>query len=286
MAARGTFLIGSDEHKELFCRSFVESHERYDPLLLPWPVLDDGALARLRALPFWDMALQAETNAGAMVTGFASTIDDPVVRDAVALQGLEEERHGKLIATLVDRYGLGATRRPPELEPTEAQFVHFGYRECLDSFFGFGIFRIAHETEFMPESLISLFTRVLWEEARHIVFFVNWIAYERVRRGYRNALVQAIATAIGYVRALVDMVASGKKMTETPAQAGDGGTGVLPGLSLVRLLEACLQENDRLMARFDERLLRPRVMPLLARGVLGAVNAGEQVRNVVAPRPT
>ena len=280
---KNALLIGSDEHKELFCRTFVETHERYEPLELPWPVLDDAALARLRALPIWDMALQAETNAGAMVTGFAATISDPVVRDAVALQGFEEERHGKLIGTLVDRYGLGATRRPPELEPTQSQFVHFGYRECLDSFFGFGIFRIARETDFMPDSLISLFTRVLWEEARHIVFFVNWIAYERVRRGYGNVLMQAIATALGYVRALFDMIVSGKKMAEGAPPSASNGT-VLPDLSLTRLLDACLAENERLMARFDERLLRPRVMPLLARGVVGAMQTGEQLRNVVAPR--
>jgi hypothetical protein len=279
---RSRFLIGSDEHKELFCRTFSETHETYDPIELPWPLLDEMSLSRLRGLPFWNMALQAETNAGAMVSGFAATIADPRIRAAVELQGFEEDRHGRLIETMVKRYDLGATKSPPSLQPTESAFIHFGYCECLDSFLGFGLFRLAREIEFLPDSLTSLFARVLWEEARHIVFFVNWIAYERVRRGYGSALVQAVATAIGYIRAVIDRILSGREMTKDSPAAGppDG----LQDLSLTRVLAACLEENERLMARFDERLLQPRVIPVIARLALDAAKAGKQVRDVVAPR--
>jgi len=272
-------LIGSEAHKQLFCSTLMETHERYEPRELPWPSLDDESLRRLRALPFWDMALQAETNAGAMVSGYGATIADPVIREAVELQGLEEGRHGRLIATMVERYGLGAVAKPPQLEPTEAAFIHFGYCECLDSFLGFAAFRLARELEFLPESLISLFTRILWEEARHIVFFVNWIAYERVQRGYGSALMQAAATAVGYVRAVIDRILSGGQMSD--GKTGDIG---FPSVSIMQLLTAGLRENDLLMARFDERLLRPRVVPVIARLVVEAANAGQQVRGAFAHR--
>jgi hypothetical protein len=36
--------IGSEAHKELFCRSFMESHQKYEPEQLPWPDLDDASL--------------------------------------------------------------------------------------------------------------------------------------------------------------------------------------------------------------------------------------------------
>ena len=277
--ARNRLLIGSEAHKELFCRSLVESHERYDPQALPWPALDEESLRRLRALPFWSMALQAETNAGAMVTGFGETIKDPAIREAVLLQGFEEGRHGRLIQALVDRYELGAVAHPPQLQPIETAFVHFGYCECLDSFLGFGAFRLARELHFLPESLISLFTRILWEEARHIVFFVNWIAYERVQRGYGGPLMQAIQTAIGYIRALFDRLVNNKKMADDAKEPIE-----LPNVTVSGLLAAALAENDALMARFDPRLLRPRVMPVLAKGVLETIRAGAQVRGMVAPR--
>ncbi|MGH7327883.1 MAG: hypothetical protein ACREJX_05990, partial [Polyangiaceae bacterium] len=154
-------------------------------------------------------------------------------------------------------------------------FVHFGYCDCLDSFLGFGAFRLARELEFLPESLISIFTRILWEEARHIVFFVNWIAYERVQRGYGSALMQAAATAIGYIRAVIDRILSGRRL---PGNGGDAEPIGFPPVSLVQLLTAALRENEQLMIRFDERLLRPRVMPVIARAIVDAVSAGQQVR--------
>ena len=36
--------IGSEEHKELFCREFLDTFEPYKPAVIPWPVLDDAAL--------------------------------------------------------------------------------------------------------------------------------------------------------------------------------------------------------------------------------------------------
>ncbi len=257
----------------------MESHEAYEPANLPWPALDEQSLRKLRALPFWRMALQAETNAGAMVSGFAATIADPTIRQAIELQGFEETRHGHLIATMVERYGLGVEARPPQLEPTEHAFIHFGYCECLDSFLGFGGYRLAQEIEFMPQSLISLFSRVLWEEARHIVFFVNWIAYERVQRGYGGAFMQAIATAIGYIRALIDRIVSGREVADSASQPVE-----LPNIGLIQLLNAGVSENARLMAQFDPRLLRPRVVPELARMVINAANTGQNLRGAFIPR--
>lgn len=273
------FLIGSEPHKQLFCRTFMESHEPYEPASLPWPALDEESLRKLRALPFWRMALQAETNAGAMVSGFAASIADSTIRQAVELQGFEETRHGNLIATMVDRYGLGVVARPPQLEPTESAFIHFGYCECLDSFLGFGGYRLAQEIEFMPQSLTGLFSRVLWEEARHIVFFVNWIAYERVQRGYGGAFMQAVATAIGYIRAVLDRILTGREVADSASRPIE-----LPNIGLIQLLNAGVSENARLMARFDPRLLRPRVVPELAGMIISAANAGQNLRGVFTPR--
>ncbi|HYZ16198.1 MAG TPA: hypothetical protein VE591_07335, partial [Candidatus Acidoferrum sp.] len=121
--------VGSPEHKELFCRAFIESHLPYEPETLPWPDLDDVSLARLRTIPIWSMALQVELNAGDMVAGFAKTLDDPLIRAAVALQGAEESRHYRMVRTLLNRYGLTAKTDPPSLPYTEAAFVHFGYQE-------------------------------------------------------------------------------------------------------------------------------------------------------------
>jgi hypothetical protein len=266
--------VGSEACKELFCESFIATHLAYEPTELPWPELDEVSLARLRAIPIWSTALQVELNAGQMVTGFAVTLRDPLIRAAVALQGAEETRHARMVGTLVERYGLSATTHPPDLPHTEAAFVNFGYRECVDSLMGFGVFRLAREARFLPDSLVSQFTRVLVEEARHIVFFVNWIAYERAQRGYGFAPFETAAAALGYGRALVELVRSGQEVASGAGVFADGDA--FADLTMAKFLAACLAENDMHMASFDKRLLRPRVLPRIAAIALGAIGVSER----------
>ncbi len=111
-------------------------------------------MKRLRSVPFWQEVLHTEQRAGAIVKAFTETIDDPVVKDAVALQGFEEARHADLLRVMIKRYGIDAKEKPLEpLSPDiETAFKDFGYGECVDSFLGFGVFKIAQEAGFLPDS--------------------------------------------------------------------------------------------------------------------------------------
>ena len=198
--------IGSEEHKQLFCRTFIDGHRPYEPSDMPWPELDDISLARLRAIPVWTMALEVENSAGVMLDGFAKTEADPLVRQALELQGYEEARHGRILAFMVQKYGLNVNPRDVSEPPSRAAFVNFGYNECVDSFGGFGIFRLASEAKILPDSLTSLLSRILIEEARHIVFFVNWVAWDRQRRGLPYPLLQILPALVQYLSAIVRRV--------------------------------------------------------------------------------
>lgn len=273
--------VGSNEHKQLFCQSFLDSHRAYEPPDLPWPVLDEVSIARLRAIPVWSMALGVEINAGSMLAGYAATEGDPLVRKALELQGFEETRHGRILAEMIGRYGLTAKAADPTEEPTRRAFVKFGYDECVDSFAGFGIFRLACDARILPDTLTSIFTRVLEEEARHIVFFVNWIAWDRDRRGCRGALMQSIPALAGYGAAIVRRVKGGREM----AGRGDGGDAalnlfadVMKDLTAAKFLRACVEENDRYMQAFDPRLLRPRVIPTLGKIALAVIELIDRIR--------
>jgi hypothetical protein len=268
--------IGSDVHKERFCRQFIDSHQQFDPETLPWPELDDDALGRLRAVPFWQEVLHTEQRAGAIVAAYGATIVDPLVRKAVELQGVEEERHAQLLKVMIRRYGLPAEER--ELEAIgpdlHTAFADFGYGECLDSFLGFGAFKIARQAEFMPEALFAIFDTLMLEETRHIVFFINWMAWQEAVRGRGARWWRALVSGRYYARAigrLIGTIRRGQKENDGKDFSATQASVFLDGFTFRRFVAECYAENARRMTDFETDLLRPRFLPALAGAALSGL---------------
>jgi hypothetical protein len=224
-------------------------------------------------VPFWQEVLHPERRAGAIVAAFTKTIDDPVLKEAVALQGFEEARHADLIRVMIQRYGIDATETPLDKLPDdiETAFKDFGYGECVDSFLGFGVFKIARQSGFLPEAMFQIFDRLMYEETRHIVFFVNWMAYRQVQRHRGRIWWRAAASLRFYIRALKRLVGTARR----GAQVNDGkefsatqASMFLDGFTFRRFLEDCYGENARRMKEFDTELLRPSFLPALADAAL------------------
>ncbi|MGA7261236.1 MAG: hypothetical protein WA709_26270 [Stellaceae bacterium] len=278
--------IGSDEHKERFCRDFVASHCRFDPATLTWPDLDDLALERLRAIPFWEEVLYTERRAGAIVDAYARTIADPMVRDAVALQGFEEARHAELLREMIRRYGIAAEERPldePLSPDLRRAFADFGYGECLDSFLGFGVFKIARRSGFLPERLFEIFDMLMREETRHIVFFINWMAWEQAARGAIAGRLRGLNAALYYGRAigrLLGTVRRGRRANDGRDFSATQASVFLEGFTLRGFVEECCVEHDRRMREFAPDLLQPRFLPRLAAIVLAGLRLGSGFRAV------
>jgi hypothetical protein len=261
--------VGSEAHKELFCRQFLETHELYDPATLPWPDLDVAQLSRLRSVPFWQEVYHTERRAGAIVAAFTPKVQDPLVREAVALQGVEEARHARLLRVMIDRYGLEATEQPMEEFPPnlETAFIDFGFGECMDSFLGFGAFKTARQSEFLPERMFEIFDVLMYEETRHIVFFINYMAWRQVQRGRGVALLRALTSAWYYGRALsrlLSMVRRGKGANDGKDFTVTEANLFLEGFSFRQFVEDCYRENARRMSVFDPTLLQPRLLPAIA----------------------
>ncbi len=262
--------LGSLEHKELFCRQFIDSHIHYEPEKLPWPDLDELSLSRLRSIPFWQQALMTEEGAGGMVSRFAETVEDPLMREAIALQGQEEERHGRLIRFLLNYYGIEIKEADSQFDEGERAFIDFGFEECLDSFFAFGMFGIAQKAQYMPSEMFAIFNPILDEEARHIVFFVNWITYRLMVQGQGLGAWRGLYTFWHYSKALWKLgeVFGGKneaEETDELAFTAVGANRFMEDLTPELFLQTCLAENHQRMKQFHPQLLQPLLLPRLSR---------------------
>src|ERR1700754_2165487 len=83
----GPFRLGSEAHKQAFCRMLLDTHDPYRPAVMPWPELDEAALSRLTGLPIWNIAVQVEGRAARAVQSYAEMIKDPLLREAVVMDG-------------------------------------------------------------------------------------------------------------------------------------------------------------------------------------------------------
>lgn len=271
-------IVGSEEHKQAFCRTFIDTHDPFRPAEIRWPDLDAEGLQRLKSMPVWNEAARTEAATAVKVQALGRIEKDPLLAEAISLQGYEEARHSEVIQLLTRHYGIPVKPyAEPEVpkDPTWA-FLRTGYGECLDSFFAFGLFALGKKSEFFPAGIVSIFETIMQEEARHILFIVNWAAYLRAQRPLplrpafdtRRAW-NIVAQAFDRVRGAMQMAGGNGDVAEGNQ---DGFTlkshSAFGDFSLRSFLELCLAENARRFAPYDARLLRPMLVPSVVRTVV------------------
>ena len=266
---------GSEAHKREVCRMFRETFNPYRPSIIPWPKLSPEMLQRLTSLPIWDIAVHTEGRARLRFAAYAGSLDDPDVRAAVMLNAWEENRHKEVLANLVKAYGIRLANEPPYRYPRDPEWTYLvtGYSECIDSFFAFGLFELARRSGFFPPELVETFEPVIQEECRHILLFVNLVAWRRAnlpwwRRFYFELRVAAAWMAIAWERIVLarglgaESNGTGQDSNFTASSAKAVSPVEVDARDLMML---CLNENDRRFAGYDPRLLRPTTVPRLVR---------------------
>jgi hypothetical protein len=274
----GRLAPGSDLHRREMCRMFRETFNPYRPSVLDWPVLDPDARARIVALPIWDIAVQTEGKARLRMAAYASTLADPDMRAALALNAWEENRHKEVLSKMVAAYGIPLAREAPYEYPKDPEWAYLvtGYSECIDSFFAFGLFAVARRSGLFPPELVDTFEPVMQEECRHILLFANWAAWHRAqlswwRRIRFEAKVIAAWGFLGWERIGLarTLDADGKQQEHDNNFTVNGAQAVAAGdIGVAELMSLCLEENERRFSGYDRRLLRPTTMPRLVRFAL------------------
>lgn len=145
-----------------------------------------------------------------------------------------------------------------------------GYSECIDSFFAFGLFEVARRSGYFPSDLIDTFEPVMQEETRHILFFSNWAAWYRRsmpwwRRPWFLLKTCAVWAFLIWERIGIARGIDRKGEMQDANFAMNGAEQIGIAIEPAELIALCLEENDRRMAGYDRRLLRPATVPALAR---------------------
>jgi hypothetical protein len=264
---------GSDEHKRRFCHALVDTFDSYQPSTFCWPRLETAATERLKSLGIWDIALLTEYRAGQSVSRYAKAIEDPILRQAIELNAFEEHRHYQLLTIFVENYGLaiGQQVKDDATKNAEWDFLITGYAECIDSFFAFGLFAAAAEAGFLPWELVTMFEPVMNDEARHIVFFVNWMAWHRRnmtwwQRPSFELKVLAVWLFLIYERIRMATNSTFDSLDNNFIARGSEALGLSRDRS--SLMGLCLDENRRRLAVYDQCLKRPRFVPWLVSQLL------------------
>lgn len=268
----GPIRLGSPQHLRLFSRMLLETHNPYKPAVMVWPELAPDALQRLTSLPIWDIAVQTEGRASIRVRTFAETVTDPLLRTALEMNAGEEARHKLVLGRLVDFYDIRLSPEPsyPPPKKPEWAWLMVGYSECIDSFFSFGLFALARQSGFFPAALVETFEPVVQEEARHILFFANWVAWYRRNLPWWRRVVFEVRVLAVWVHLIWERVGIARGISrdgeaEDANFAMTGSSAVSGEQSPRTIIDLCLKENERRMAGYDRRLLRPRTVPALAR---------------------
>jgi hypothetical protein len=275
--------IGSAAHRELLARFFMDSYVEYVPEQVQWPSLSADAKTRLVSLPFWQEAVATENVTSNTVAAAAALEADPALRRAIELQGFEEGRHARLLRALTTHYEIQVEQQPPyQPGDLEHDFLFAGFGECFDSFFAFGLFALARESGFFEPRLIEVFEPVIQEEARHILFFVNWVKYRRSQLPWWRRPGYSLRCAWIILKQVWSRVKTARTLGGTPERkpapkpvnlGGDDGENFTlsahhdlgEDVTLHKLLGLCLRENAARLAPYDARLRRPRLVPGLAR---------------------
>ncbi len=268
----GRIKIGSDAHKRLFCRMLLDTHNPYKPAVIDWPTLSPDTLQRITSLPIWDIAVQTEGRATLRVDTYTKTVDDPLLRDALIMDGGEEARHKVVLSKMVEAYGIALAPEPEYEVPKDPEWgwLVTGYSECIDSFFAFGLFESAKRTGYFPVELVETFEPVIQEEARHILFFANWVAWYRRKLPWWRRLPFELKVMRVWIFLIWERIGIAKGL-DTGGEMQDanftltGHQQIGLDLNLGDMLDLCLSQDKYRMDGYDERLLRPTFVPRMAR---------------------
>ncbi|HEY9828897.1 MAG TPA: hypothetical protein V6D19_26055 [Stenomitos sp.] len=225
--------------------------------------MEHAVLAKIQDAAFWTRVSSSQSEIGLIASAYAQTLQDPLLRENMALYGKEHQRLAAVVGTLVETYGFNCPGQKAASLPTnlEQALIEAGYSDCIDVFLGFGLWELAKQAQLLPHELEQQFETYLAEKSRHLVFFVNWLAFRNVKtrkyaEGFRG--VQAVWQRRGALLDWMKVFGEKEDSDALPTRRW------LEEWTSEAFLTACLSAHRQFMQPFSTNLLKPQVAPILA----------------------
>jgi hypothetical protein len=249
---------GTNDHRKRVCRTFLESHNPWNAEQFSWPLLDITSQECLRYIPGWTDLFQKKQQLSRVVAAYATTANNALIRDAMALLGQEYQRQTSVLKKFIAAYDIprtATTTRSANPEP-ETDFIQGMQRECLDSFWRFGWFGLVQHHHALPTELLDPFDRLLQEEARQLIFFVDWLSYYRARQRKRNVDLGGLPMLWRDRNKILKFISAfGLKEDVAPSPLSP----FLEKSTAEEFLNLCLSENQRRMAGVEAAVPQPKL---------------------------
>jgi hypothetical protein len=269
--------VGTNDHRKRFCRAFLDSHTQWDAEQFSWPPLDSVSQERLQSIPRWSEILQKKQKLRQVTTAYAATVNNPLIRDAIALLGQEHQRQATALKKLISTYDLPRTPRSgmTALQALEADFIQSHNGACLDAFWHFGWFGLAQRHQFLPVELLEPCDRLLQETTRQLIFFVDWLSYHRTRQRKWSLELGSLPILWRDRRQVLQSVSAFGFKED---QADSPLDPLLETSTAEEFLDICLAEYHRRMAWVDEDISQPQVGVVTAKVLREVVRLWPQRR--------
>ena len=266
----GRIKLGSEDHKNLFCRTLLTTFDPYKPAIIDWPKLDQETQAKITGLPIWDIAVQTEGKAGLRVNTFGEIVTDPLLKRAIELDAFEESRHKHVLANMVEAYGIKLAPEPDYIKPERSRNGPSWSPAIANA----STASSPSACSTWPRSPAS--SRTSWstpssrscrrKAATSCSSSTGWPGTAATcpcgaGPGSRSRFSRVWAFLIWERMGMGNDLANGQDNNFTVNGAQDLGVEI----TIPELMDICLAENDRRLGVYDKRLLRPDFVPFMVR---------------------
>ena len=168
------FQHGSYQHKKLFCELLTE--HPVSPLTLP--ALEPETKQRLAELEIWPWVYGQHQRWGSVAQSFSSMEKGTLLQTAIAQMADNELALAQTLKTLCKKNRLGVLVVGNGTAASATMFRQCNYQGHLNFFLACGLYEVFQQAGYLQSDLLQVWDQMLNIQARHVLFFFNWLAYQ------------------------------------------------------------------------------------------------------------